>query len=711
MKKILSITFFVIFLCIVLPFTAHADGIFESDVQKNELYSVVNNGVLNGESSIDISIFNISTSDIDNIINTYVWENPEYSFCITSRSYRHSNGNVISLNFQYDNTSTIRARHEHIDEQLSEIVSYMNPDLNNIEKIAWINDYICDTFQYDIVTEYHTIDKLLETERGICEAYANLFTALCRKIGLKSSYCYSNEIQHIWNVVELNGQWYHIDTTWNDSYAERYEYFLLSENEMRTAIAKEKGNNFQMNSPYQANSTIYDNAFWRDSIYSSFERVDETSYVVKNWKLYSINWSSLSLREEATLNNEKWSAPGGDGTYYVSCFTDIEAVGNTIFYTTPNGIRKYNLDTKKDDVLYNSASSLQVVSIRITPAGFEIRCNGDLMNDITSKKTINGEKIYTVEYVVCEKICYVQFYLHGDKMSIPTKVYNHSSTVLSWSLTNGQIVTANLINTATVSTTSSSILVQFKVDDKIIKQETLTIGDLITPPGNPTKESDVYNHYLFIEWVGYKSGMKAVEGEYIFYALFSEIKRTYNVSFYSDGKLITEHVVDAGTNIEFPEVPSSIVKNGITYKFVGWNTNKTTVSETMIINAVYAESDKKCTITYYVDGTVFYKQTVNAGDILKYPELHPVKENDKYSSFVFDGWIGGHEGDYVMNDLTLTASFHAEPLPDHMIEQEQNTTYNKTSLLDNISIGRVLVVILVVAVVVFAYYMLFKRNN
>jgi hypothetical protein len=333
------------------------------------------------------------------------------------------------------------------------------------------------------------------------------------------------------------------------------------------------------------------------------------------------------------------------------------------------------------------------------------------MHDITTKKIVNGEKIHVVEYVVGGKTCHVQFYIYGDKLSIPTKVYNHNSTIMSWSIQNGQTVNADLVNTAMTSSSSSSILVQFKVDDKIIKQETLTIGDLITPPGNPTKESDAYNHYVFIEWVGYKNGMKAVEGEYIFYALFTEIKRTYSVSFYSDGNLLKEQIVDAGTAIEFPEVPDTITKNGFAYKFVGWDTEQTTVSENMIIKAVYAENNKTYTITYYVDGTVFYKQTVNAGDKLTYPELQPVKENDKYSSFVFDGWIGAKEGEYVMDNLTLTASFHAEPLPDDMIQQDQQSTTNKTSLLESLPISRIIVIVLVVAVVILAYYVLFKRNN
>ena len=697
---------------VLFSLSAHAYSPLLPNGQKDDFYAIVNAGVLNGESSIDISQFGISTQNIDRVINSYVWENPEYSFCIISKSYRHTNGTVLSLSFQYDNKATIKSRHQEINDKISSIVVNINPEFNEIEKIAWINDYICDTFQYDIVTEHHTIDKLLSSEKGICEAYANLFTAICNKIGIESSYCYSNEIQHIWNMVKINGQWYHVDTTWNDSYAERYEYFLLSDEAMRSAVFSEKGVNFNMNAIHSATSTNYDHAFWRDGIYSSIERIGNVSYLVKDWKLYTVNWNNFTIRQIASLNSDKWAAPGASNNYYISCFTDIEAVGKVLLYTTPNGVRKYDTVNNTDTLAHAISTGGQVASIRAVEAGFEIRLNSDFTHDITTKKTLS-DRVYIVEYIVGGKTCLIQYYLYEDQLVIPSKVLNHNSVISGWSLQNGQVIRTNLTNTATIEHTSTGIVVQFKVDDVVVKQETLTLGDIIVAPANPSKASDSYNHYLFIEWDGYKNGMKAIEDKYVFNAVFSEVKRTYSISFYSNDILIKEEIVDAGTTIQFPDVQDSIIKNGKTYKFVGWDTQETIVSDSMIINAVYAEANKKCTITYYVDNTVFFTQTVDAGDVLKYPDLQPIKQSDKYQQFIFDGWTGGVEGDFVMHDMNITASFKAEPLENTQQSINDNESENKGlfSFLNDIPLSRIFVVVAVVAIIILAWYMLFKRNS
>lgn len=42
-------------------------------------------------------------------------------------------------------------------------------------------------------------------------------------------------IDHMWNMVKLEGQWYHVDVTWDDpvmsdgSHALKYNYFLISD--------------------------------------------------------------------------------------------------------------------------------------------------------------------------------------------------------------------------------------------------------------------------------------------------------------------------------------------------------------------------------------------------------------------------------------------------------------------------------------------------
>lgn len=59
--------------------------------------------------------------------------------------------------------------------------------------------------------------------RGVCQAYAGLFQKFADKTGINVIYVtgtgYSSDgssEDHAWNKVEVDGQWYNLDVTWND---------------------------------------------------------------------------------------------------------------------------------------------------------------------------------------------------------------------------------------------------------------------------------------------------------------------------------------------------------------------------------------------------------------------------------------------------------------------------------------------------------------
>ncbi|MFT6395931.1 MAG: transglutaminase-like putative cysteine protease [Bradymonadia bacterium] len=61
--------------------------------------------------------------------------------------------------------------------------------------------------------------------RGVCAGYANLYAVVATRAGLNALYIVGDsrsattgevaDVGHAWNVVKVNGAWYHIDATWN----------------------------------------------------------------------------------------------------------------------------------------------------------------------------------------------------------------------------------------------------------------------------------------------------------------------------------------------------------------------------------------------------------------------------------------------------------------------------------------------------------------
>ena len=42
-------------------------------------------------------------------------------------------------------------------------------------------------------------------------------------------YITTSNISHTWNMIRLDGKWYHIDVTWMDSENNFYKYFMMSD--------------------------------------------------------------------------------------------------------------------------------------------------------------------------------------------------------------------------------------------------------------------------------------------------------------------------------------------------------------------------------------------------------------------------------------------------------------------------------------------------
>lgn len=111
----------------------------------------------------------------------------------------------------------------------------------DVEKIKAVNDYIVANTAYTEQTKSspHSAYTVLAEHGGVCQGYALLAHSMLQKLGFETKYIvgYVGQEGHAWNLVKLDGQWYHLDTTWNDPVPDRkgairYQYFLVDDRTM-----------------------------------------------------------------------------------------------------------------------------------------------------------------------------------------------------------------------------------------------------------------------------------------------------------------------------------------------------------------------------------------------------------------------------------------------------------------------------------------------
>ncbi len=122
------------------------------------------------------------------------------------------------------------------------IENYISSDMDEFEKALVLHDWLIGYSEYDgeafgvIDTTYgkSMAEQLLQYGIGVCRHYASAYQVLLRKAGIKYEYVrgttYGGSGGHAWNLVRMEGDWYHVDCTWDDpNWGECRAYFGLSD--------------------------------------------------------------------------------------------------------------------------------------------------------------------------------------------------------------------------------------------------------------------------------------------------------------------------------------------------------------------------------------------------------------------------------------------------------------------------------------------------
>ncbi len=122
-----------------------------------------------------------------------------------------------------------------------------NGTVERVEVLRRIHDYLCDRLWYDSVSysQYETTkDYRIFCAAGafldsvgtgvVCEGYAKSFKVICDQLGIPCVMIGGtvqqggSTIGHMWNGVQVDGQWYLLDATWDDyTQGFGYSYFLI----------------------------------------------------------------------------------------------------------------------------------------------------------------------------------------------------------------------------------------------------------------------------------------------------------------------------------------------------------------------------------------------------------------------------------------------------------------------------------------------------
>lgn len=248
------------FIIIVIAGAFYTKGVI-SLLYKNDdyYYDVIKESIINYDSSVVINVkeFDENSNEIS-IANKVLEDNIELSGELKGYDFvarKSLFGTEITLNLNYhDSKEALLEKDKAVKNKVKEIVSeVIKPDMKDYEKEKALHDYIINNSKYDerldsgnMPWESYTAYGILIDGVGVCQGYAVAMDKLLKAVDIKTEIITGEAlndkgdgyISHAWNIVEIGGQNYHLDLTWNDPVMEdgsdilRYSYFNITDDQI-----------------------------------------------------------------------------------------------------------------------------------------------------------------------------------------------------------------------------------------------------------------------------------------------------------------------------------------------------------------------------------------------------------------------------------------------------------------------------------------------
>ena len=188
-----------------------------TSVFAGDIRSSIKTALASGAAEVDVSSYNMDAQQAMNIYLDVVAQNPDL-FYVSNKvncSFDKTTGKCIALQCSY-NTPDVAGSKAAFNAELEKVIAEARTKTSGFDKVKAVHDYIVTNYDYDTTGASVTAYDMFKSKKGICTAYTGIMKAALDKLGIQSEVAISNDMQHEWLAVNVDGKWYNLDITWDD---------------------------------------------------------------------------------------------------------------------------------------------------------------------------------------------------------------------------------------------------------------------------------------------------------------------------------------------------------------------------------------------------------------------------------------------------------------------------------------------------------------
>ncbi len=190
--------------------------------------------------TIDLTDYVISPREVIAVWKVFYYENPGYYWLANTLVLERGCEMKLCIDAAYASATYRRECDAAIDSMVEALDAEISDNMSELEKALIIHDFIIDRMNYayeaDGVTPQddiwaHNMIGCAKYNWGVCESYAKTFMYLCLLNDLECLTVVGDAGEpHAWNLISVDGVWYGVDCTWDDTGTETVSYSCFGMN-------------------------------------------------------------------------------------------------------------------------------------------------------------------------------------------------------------------------------------------------------------------------------------------------------------------------------------------------------------------------------------------------------------------------------------------------------------------------------------------------
>ena len=168
----------------------------------------------------------VTKDELLKVFYYYRADYPQHFWCGNSIRYTTIDNKVADFTLTYTMSGdALRTAKTKFDKAVTALLQKASSGRNEYERELIIHDELAKNTTYQMTNHAYTAYGALVEKKAVCEGYSRAFQYVLYQAGIPCLFVVGTSVNpstgkpesHGWNIAKIDGHYYHVDTTWDDT--------------------------------------------------------------------------------------------------------------------------------------------------------------------------------------------------------------------------------------------------------------------------------------------------------------------------------------------------------------------------------------------------------------------------------------------------------------------------------------------------------------